>query len=191
MYNNDGDFVMKTFIIVLSLGVFLFTFWFFIVYRKIAKLNRYRTEKFLELDILLINRLDIVASLASFIKDHTSSKYISKVIEYRNKAVESRDEEESIKYNIKMGKYLALVLDEVSGNRDLKKNADFLKLRRDLEVVEAKIKNNRSIYNDAVKVYNDSLVLFPNNFISYVSGLKKHSLYDVSLEEKKMKSFEL
>ena len=60
---------------------------------------------------------------------------------------------------------------------DIKANQNFLQLQAQLEGVENRIRTERMRYNDATKVFNQMIVVFPNNIIAKMIGAKAFQFF--------------
>jgi len=62
---------------------------------------------------------------------------------------------------------------------DLKSNQNFLKLQDELAGTENRIAVERMRYNDAVKIYNQTIRTFPANFVAGMFGFKEATFFKV------------
>ena len=60
---------------------------------------------------------------------------------------------------------------------NLKANENFKDLQRSLEGTENRILQARRRYNEAVKVYNTDIGLFPGNVVAMLSGFQREDAY--------------
>lgn len=60
---------------------------------------------------------------------------------------------------------------------DIKANQNFLQLQAQLEGVENRIRTERMRYNDAAKLYNQLIIVFPNNIIAGMIGAKSFQFF--------------
>lgn len=60
---------------------------------------------------------------------------------------------------------------------DIKANQNFLQLQAQLEGVENRIRTERMRYNDATKVFNQMIIVFPNNLIAGMIGAKAFQFF--------------
>ena len=68
---------------------------------------------------------------------------------------------------------------------DLKANANFLDLQRELADTENKIQAARRFYNSVVKDLNTKVESFPSNVVANIFGFKQENFFEVSSEEEK------
>lgn len=65
---------------------------------------------------------------------------------------------------------------------DIKANQNFLQLQAQLEGIENRIRTERMRYNDAAKLYNQMIVVFPNNIIASTIGAKVFQFFSADAE---------
>ena len=63
---------------------------------------------------------------------------------------------------------------------DLKANANFAALQRELSDIEDEIAASRKYYNGVIKTYNTKVEMFPGNIVASIFGFKRKPLYEVS-----------
>ena len=68
---------------------------------------------------------------------------------------------------------------------DLKANANFQDLQRQLEDTEDKVAYSRQFYNSNVLDYNSRIQLFPGNVLAGMFGFKAEAFFAASEEERK------
>lgn len=67
---------------------------------------------------------------------------------------------------------------------ELKANANFLDLQRELADTENKIQASRRFYNGNVMDYNTKMAVFPNNLIAGALGFKKEEFFGAEESQK-------
>jgi LemA protein len=60
---------------------------------------------------------------------------------------------------------------------DIKANQNFLQLQAQLEGIESRIRIERMRYNDAAKLFNQLIVIFPNNMIAGMIGAEAFQFF--------------
>ena len=68
---------------------------------------------------------------------------------------------------------------------ELKANNNFIQLQGQIQETENKIAFSRQFYNDAATMYNDKLLVFPNNIIGGMFGFKAEALYKIDNDSAK------
>jgi hypothetical protein len=71
---------------------------------------------------------------------------------------------------------------------DLKANQNFLTFQSQLEGIEGRIRVERMRYNEAAKLYNQMIVVFPNNLIAGMIGAKSFQFFAAEAEAQKAPS---
>ncbi len=65
---------------------------------------------------------------------------------------------------------------------ELKANQNFLQLQAQLEGIENRIRTERMRYNDAAKLYNQMIVVFPNNIIAGMINARAFQFFSADAE---------
>lgn len=65
---------------------------------------------------------------------------------------------------------------------DLKANQNFMDLQTQLEGTENRITVERKRFNDAVKIYNQKIRIFPNNIFAGMFGFEKRAYFEATQE---------
>lgn len=68
---------------------------------------------------------------------------------------------------------LSLLAESFQRNTELMRNQSFLHLQKSMMEVEAQISAARRAYNAAAMEYNNTLEMFPGNFVAYISKFEK------------------
>ena len=67
---------------------------------------------------------------------------------------------------------------------DLKANADFLNLQRNLNEIENKLSYARTSYNNAVTSFNNAVESVPSNIIAKIFNFEKKDLFQIESEKR-------
>ena len=67
---------------------------------------------------------------------------------------------------------------------DLKANADFLSLQRNLNEIENKLSYARTSYNNAVTSFNNAVESVPSNIIAKIFNFEKKDLFQIESEKR-------
>ncbi len=65
---------------------------------------------------------------------------------------------------------------------DIKANQNFLQLQAQLEGIENRIRTERMRYNDAAKIFNQMIVVFPNNIIAGMINAQSFQFFTADAE---------
>lgn len=67
---------------------------------------------------------------------------------------------------------------------DLKANTSFQQLNSNLTKVEEDIANARKYYNGSVRIYNDTVKMFPSNIIAGMFHYQAKPMFEVNEQER-------
>ena len=144
-------------------------------------------EAWSDIDVQLKRRHDLIPNLVETVKGYMTHErtVFEKVTEARTRAMGAGTKEEKLgAENVLTGTLKTLFA--VSENYpDLKANANFLDLQRELADTENKIQAARRFYNGNVMEYNTKINTFPSNLIAGAFGFKKEEFFGLEKEEEK------
>jgi len=175
-------------ILYIILGIVaLIILWLILAYNGLIR-RRYRVkEAWSDIDVQLKRRYDLIPNLVETVKGYMTHErtVFEKVTEARTRAMGAGTKEEKLgAENVLTGTLKTLFA--VSENYpDLKANANFLDLQRELADTENKIQAARRFYNSNVMDYNTKINTFPSNLIAGAFGFKKEEFFGLEKEEEK------
>ena len=150
--------VCYVFILILSLVI-----GYIFVYNKIVRLKNLLIEAESGIDVQLKRRYDLVPNLvkvaAAYCKHE--AKTLEDVIRQRGNAMSKKTLSEKEDFENQFEQSLCAVLMLKENYPDLKANDLFLKLQKDLIVIEDDLNHARRYYNGVVRTFNTFINLFP------------------------------
>ncbi len=160
------------------------------VYNSLVSLKLRTDNAWAQIDTQLKRRFDLIPNLVETVKGYAKheSETLEKVIEARNKyvaaagSVEASAEAEGMLQGA-VKQLFALA----ESYPDLKANENFKALQVELTGTEDKIAYARQFYNDTVQMYNEKIMVFPNNLVVSMFGKNKfspRSFFEVAENEK-------
>jgi LemA protein len=161
--------------------------WLIFTFNSLVR-RRYRVrEAWSDIDVQLKRRYDLIPNLVESVKGYMAHErgVFEKVTEARTRALGAQNKtEKADAENILSGTLKTLFA--VSENYpELKANANFLDLQRELADTENKIQAARRFYNANVMDYNTKTETFPTNLIAGGLGFKKEEFFGVETEGEK------
>ena len=173
----------NTFIAILAIIIL----WLILTFNGLVR-RRYRVrEAWSDIDVQLKRRHDLIPNLVESVKGYMAHErgVFEKVTEASAKAVGAQGKTEKAgAENILSGTLKTLFA--VSENYpELKANANFLDLQRELADTENKIQASRRFYNGNVMDYNTKSATFPTNLIAGALGFKKEEFFGLESEAEK------
>jgi len=158
------------------------------MYNSLVKL-RYRAKEALsDIDVQLKRRFDLIPNLIETVKGYAGheKEVLEKVTEARasvaktdGSPLDRAQAENALSGTLK-------TLFAVSENYpDLKANANFLELQRELSDTENKIQASRRFYNGTVMEYNTKIDTVPTNMIANMFSFTKEAFFEVETAEER------
>ena len=174
--------IMKTGLIILGVIVLLV----FIIGGKAASVNNELVTQqesikaaWAQVDVALQRRADLIPNLVETVKGFAAQEkqVLETVANARSALLNAKTPGEKIQANQGLDSAIGRLLMVVENYPNLKSNENFLRLQDELAGTENRIAVERRKYNDAVKDYNTSIKLFPNNFFAGMLGFHQNDDY--------------
>ena len=166
---------------MIILGIIVAVVFFYVVsvYNKIVKLNNAVSEAFSTMDVYLKKRWDLIPNIVETVKGYAKHEKdtLAEVINLRNGAYASMSDDEKIKTNVQLSSGISKIMALAESYPELKANENFKDLSNQLSKIEDDIANSRKYYNGTVKTFNNTIQIFPNNFISGIFGFKPKAMF--------------
>ncbi len=164
-------------IVLIILAVVVF--WLIVVFNGLVRL-RYRVrEAWSDIDVQLKRRHDLIPNLVETVKGYMSHErgVFEKVTEARARAMGAASKDEKSGAENALSNTLKTLFAVSENYPELKANANFLDLQRELADTENKIQAARRFYNGNVMDYNTKTATFPNNLMAGVFGFGKEDFF--------------
>lgn len=167
------------YVIYIVLGILVL--WVVLAYNTFIRLHYRVKEALADIDVQLKRRYDLIPNLIEIVKGYMAHErgVLEKVTEARSHIATGQDPlarsgaENALSMTLK-------TLFAVSENYpDLKANANFLDLQRELADTENKIQASRRFYNTNVLELNSKVESFPGNLIARIFGFGKEKFFEV------------
>lgn len=165
-------------LIVLALLVLVFV----VFYNKFVRLVNQAKEAWADIEVQLKRRYDLIPNLINTVKGYATHEQgvFEKVTEARSKAMSGGGATaEHAEAENMLTSALKSVFAIAEAYPDLKANANFLELQKELSDTENKIQASRRFYNGTVRDLNIAVESFPNNMIAKTFGFSKMDLFDL------------
>ena len=173
--------------IVIVLIVVLLIFWAISVYNKLVQMRNRVHNGWSQIDVQLKRRFDLIPNLAETVKGYANLEKgifedFAKARSLYAHASQSQDVEKAASANATLGNTLSRLLMVQERYPDLKANANFQDMMKQLKDTEDKISFSRQFYNDTVLNYNNKLEVFPNNVIASMFKFEIAKFFEVKDE---------
>ena len=160
-----------------------FVVWIILLYNGFITLRNRVKEALSDIDVQLKRRYELIPNLVETVKGYMrhEEKVLTGVTEARSRVASSggtpieREGAENALSNT-----LKTLFAVAEGYPDLKANANFLDLQRELADTENKIQASRRFYNTTVRDLNIKIHSFPSNLIASVFNFHEEKFFEVS-----------
>lgn len=169
------------------LGVVALVFIYLLAtYNSFVKLNNSTKEAFSTMDVYLKKRWDLIPNLVEIVKGYAKheKETLSEIVNLRNGVYEKMSENEKLKTNEQLTQGVLKVMALAESYPDLKANANFIELSKQLTSVEGEIANSRKYYNANVREFNNKVEFFPSNIIAKLFNYKSKLFFEVNVAER-------
>lgn len=170
-------------LIVVAATVLLPLIWLVVNYNRMARLRQHIRESWSDIDVEMKRRYELIPNLVETVKGYAAHEQetLTRVIELRNRAMVSHDsaasqavDESAMLIGLKQLFALAEAYPQ------LKADAHFLALQRELANTEDRIAAARRFFNGNVREMNQLCQTFPTNLIAAMFGFSGGSYFELS-----------
>jgi LemA protein len=156
--------------------------WFVLSYNSFIKGKNQFTEAWADIEVQLKRRYDLIPNLVNTVKGYATheSSAFEKVTEARSKAMQASSLRDHASAEENLGKAVTGLFGIAEAYPDLKANANFIELQRELSDTENKIQAARRFYNGTVKEFNNKVQSVPSNIIAKMFGFKDAEFFDLA-----------
>jgi len=157
------------------------------LYNKLIRLRTRAEEAWSDIKVQLKRRYDLIPNLVQTVKGYAAHErqLLENVTKARTAAMSAKGAEDSLKKENALAGTLKTLFAVAENYPDLKANANFLELQRELSDTENKIQASRRFYNGNVRDLNIAIQSFPGNIIANSFKFKKKELFELASEEEK------
>lgn len=155
--------------------------WVVSIYNGFVQL-RYRVKEALsDIDVQLKRRYDLIPNVVETVKGYArhESQVFDNVTKARSAAMGAQSLQEKAEKENMLTNTLKTLFAVSESYPDLKANANFLELQRELADTENKIQASRRFYNGNVMSLNTAVDTFPSNIIANLFGFKHDEFFDL------------
>lgn len=155
--------------------------WFVLSYNSFIRGKNQFTEAWADIEVQMKRRYDLIPNLVNTVKGYATheSTAFEKVTEARSQAMQANSLVDHANAEANLGKAVTGLFGIAEAYPDLKANANFIELQRELSDTENKIQSARRFYNGTVRDFNIRLQSFPSNVVGKMFGFKKADFFDL------------
>ncbi|MCL2345299.1 MAG: LemA family protein [Desulfobulbus sp.] len=176
-------FVMSSTAVILTLVVVLviIVFWVFSIYNGLVAMRQRVDQAFADIDVQLKQRQDLVPNLVETVKGYAAHERgtLEEVIKARTAAMSAQGPAQAAAAEGQLTTALKSIFALSESYPDLKANANFQQLQRDLSDIENKLAAARRFFNNAVQEYNTGIALIPAVWFAASFGFTRKEFFDL------------
>lgn len=177
---------MKIALLVIAAVIVVVALWAVAQYNGLVRLRNQVRESWKQIDVELQRRHDLIPNLVEAVKGYVSHEKdtLERVVAARAAAAapgasvaEQAGQEGEL--SAALGRLFALA----EGYPDLKANASFLDLQRELATTEDRIAAGRRFYNANVRDLNNKVEMVPSNLVAGAFGFAAAEYFEIAEPE--------
>ena len=164
--------------------------WLVGVYNGLVNLRQRCRQSFADIDVQLKQRHDLVPNLVETVKGYAAHERgtLEAVVAARNSAINAQGPAQQAQAEGMLSAALGKLFALSEAYPDLKANANFLELQKQLESIEDKLAAARRFFNNAAQEYNTKRESVPANFFADRFGFAPQEFFDLGDTERKAAS---
>jgi LemA protein len=180
-------------VILIVLGVPVVLVLIFVIgnYNRLVSLRQHIRESWADVDVELKRRHDLIPNLVEVVKGYAKheQQVLERVVELRNTAVATesggtfaavgRSESELM---AGVGRLFAVA----EAYPQLKADAQFLELQKELALTEDRIAAARRLFNGNVRDFNQACLTVPSNIVAGVFGFEPQTFFELTTEAERV-----
>lgn len=172
-----------TILYILIAIVVVVLLWLVFIYNRLVTLRNRAREALSDIDIQTKRRYDLIPNLVGTVKGYMAHErnVLENVTKARTSAMQATGNplEKAEKENM-LSNTLKTLFAVSENYPDLKANANFLDLQRELADTENKIMASRRFYNSAINDLNTKIQTFPTNLVAGTFGFYEEKFFEVA-----------
>lgn len=174
---------MTTLYIVFGVIGFLLLSLVFIYNALIVRRNRIE-EAWSDIEVQMKRRYDLIPNVLETVKGYAAHEQglLESVTRARTQAMGAKTAHDHAQAENMLSSTLKTLFAVAESYPDLKANANFLDLQRELADTENKIQSARRFYNGNVRDYNTAIQSFPTNMVAGAFSFTAREFFDLEKE---------
>ncbi len=167
--------------------VVVIVLWLILTFNSLVRRRYQVREAWSDIDVQLKRRHDLIPNLVETVKGYMTYErtVFEKVTEARSRAMGAQNKDEKARSEDALSNTLKTLFAVSENYPELKANANFLDLQRELADTENKIQAARRFYNGNVMDYNTKIESFPTDLIVGVFGFGREEFFGVENQEER------
>ena len=173
---------------VLIAVVVILILWVVTIYNRLISLRFRAKEAMSDIDVQLKRRFDLIPNLVETVKGYaTHEKGVLENVTKARASVASNSGSplEREKAENMLSGTLKTLFAVAENYPDLKANANFIELQKELSDTENKVQASRRFYNSTVMDLNTAIGTFPTNVMANTFGFKEEKFFETTSDAEK------
>jgi LemA protein len=160
--------------------VVLIALWGVSTYNRFVTLKGRVKNAWAQIEVNVKRRFDLIPNLVNTVKGYAAheSKTLEGVTEARTKYLSAGTPSDQMKANGELSGMLSKLFAVAEAYPDLKANANFIELSKELSKTEDKIAFARQFYNDTVMKFNIGIKQIPASIIAGIGGFTEEPYFE-------------
>jgi|SRR3989344_3416202 len=152
--------------------------WYVGTYNSFVKKDQDVQGQWAQVQTVLQRRYDLIPNLVETVKGYASQELaiFNSITEARAQYTNNPTAANANQVETALSRLLAVV----ESNPEIKSNQNFLALQDQLEGTENRIAVERQRFNDAVREFNTSIKVFPNNIVAGMNGFTEKEFFEAT-----------
>lgn len=182
-----GGWIAIAVVAVIVLIAIILVCWAIGARNNFVRMRNTYEEAFATIDVYLKKRYDLIPNLVETVKGYAAheSTTLQNVIAARNNAASAKTTAEKIEADANLTNAIKSINMVAERYPDLKANANFMDLSRQLQTIESQLSEQRKYYNAVIKKYNTEKDIFPKSIIAGMMHLEKAPYFELESEEER------
>ena len=157
-------------------------------YNGLVRFRNTSDQSFADIDVQLKQRFNLIPNLVSTVEGYATHERetLEEVTRARTSFLSAgNDVNGKIEADNMLAGALKSIFAVAESYPDLKANANFIELQRELSDIENKIAAARRFFNSTTQEYNTYVQIFPNNILASLFGFNEAKMYEVENEKER------
>ncbi|MCX8016173.1 MAG: LemA family protein [Patescibacteria group bacterium] len=149
------------------------------IYNSLVRLRNRVKEAWSDIEVQLKRRYDLIPNIIETVKGYAAheKQVFENVTTARAQAISAQGLQKKAESEEMLSNTLKTLFAVAENYPELKANANFLDLQRELADTENKIQAARRFYNNCVLALNTKIEVFPSNIIAKIFNFKKEEFF--------------
>lgn len=154
------------------------------MYNSLVRERNQVKESWSDIDVQLKRRHNLIPNVVETVKGYASHEQqtFQSVTDARTRAISAQTPEEQAKAENMLSSTLKTLFAVSEQYPELKANANFLELQRELSDTEDKVQAARRHYNTTVREFNTSIESFPSNLVANMFSFQQAQYFELGDE---------